>query len=83
MHIVWTILIGLVVGIIAKFIFPGKQNMGFIVTILLGIAGSLVATYAGQWLKIYQPGQTAGFIGSVVGALVILFIYGLIKRKSS
>lgn len=83
MHIVWTILIGLVVGIIAKFIFPGKQNMGFIVTILLGIAGSLVATYAGQWLKIYQPGQTAGFIGSVVGALVILFIYGLIKHKSS
>jgi uncharacterized membrane protein YeaQ/YmgE (transglycosylase-associated protein family) len=82
MHIVWTILIGLVVGIIAKFIYPGRENMGFIVTILLGIAGSLVATYAGQWLKIYHPGQTAGFIGSVVGALVILFFYSLIKRKA-
>jgi uncharacterized membrane protein YeaQ/YmgE (transglycosylase-associated protein family) len=81
MHIVWTILLGLAAGIIAKFIYPGKENMGLIVTALLGIAGSFVASYGGQWLKIYQPGQTAGFIGSIVGALVILFIYGLIKRK--
>jgi len=83
MHIVWTILLGLAVGIIAKFIFPGRENMGVIVTVLLGIAGSFVASYAGQWLKIYQPGQTAGFIGSVVGALLILFVYSLIKRRSS
>jgi uncharacterized membrane protein YeaQ/YmgE (transglycosylase-associated protein family) len=81
MHIVWTILLGLAAGIIAKFVYPGKENMGLIVTALLGIAGSFVASYGGQWLKIYQPGQTAGFIGSIVGALVILFIYGLIKRK--
>jgi len=82
MRIVWTILLGLAAGIIAKFIYPGKENMGLIVTALLGIAGSFVASYGGQWLKIYQPGQTAGFIGSIVGALVILFIYGLIKRRA-
>jgi uncharacterized membrane protein YeaQ/YmgE (transglycosylase-associated protein family) len=82
MHIVWTILLGLAAGIIAKFIYPGKENMGLIVTALLGIAGSFVASYGGQWLKIYQPGQAAGFIGSIVGALVILFVYGLIKRKA-
>ncbi len=82
MHIVWTILLGLAAGIIAKFIFPGRQDMGMIVTILLGIAGSFVASYGGQWLKIYQPGETAGFIGSVVGALVILFIYSLFKKRA-
>jgi uncharacterized membrane protein YeaQ/YmgE (transglycosylase-associated protein family) len=83
MHIIWTILLGLAAGILAKFIYPGKENMGWIVTTLLGIAGSFVASYLGQWLKIYEPGQTAGFIGSIVGALVLLFIYGLIKRKAS
>jgi uncharacterized membrane protein YeaQ/YmgE (transglycosylase-associated protein family) len=81
MHIVWTILLGLAAGIIAKFVYPGKENMGLIMTALLGIAGSFVASYGGQWLKIYQPGQAAGFIGSIVGALVILFVYGLIKRN--
>jgi uncharacterized membrane protein YeaQ/YmgE (transglycosylase-associated protein family) len=83
MHIVWTILLGLASGIVAKLIYPGKQHMGPIITILLGIAGSFVASYGGQWLKLYKPGQTAGFIGSVVGALVILFIYSLVKRKGA
>ncbi len=82
MNIIWTIVLGFLAGLIAKLIYPGKENMGVIVTMLLGIAGSLVASYGGQWLKLYQPGQTAGFVGSVVGALVILFIYGLIKRKA-
>ncbi len=82
MHIVWMILLGLAAGIIAKFIFPGKESMGLIVTALLGIAGSFVATYLGQWLKIYRPGQTAGFIGAIVGALVLLFVYSLIRRRS-
>jgi uncharacterized membrane protein YeaQ/YmgE (transglycosylase-associated protein family) len=82
MHLVWTILLGLAAGIIAKIIYPGRQNMGLIVTALLGIAGSFVASYLGQWLKIYRPGQTAGFIGSIVGAMVILFVYGLIRRKA-
>lgn len=82
MHIVWMILMGLAAGIIAKLIFPGRENMGFIMTALLGIAGSFVATYLGQWLKIYQPGQTAGFIGAIVGALVLLFVYSLIRRRA-
>ena len=82
MHIVWTILLGFAAGIIAKFIYPGKENMGWIVTTLLGIAGSFVATYLGQWLKIYQPGETAGFIGAIVGALILLFVYGLIKKRA-
>jgi uncharacterized membrane protein YeaQ/YmgE (transglycosylase-associated protein family) len=82
MHIVWTILLGLAAGILAKFIYPGRENMGLIVTALLGIAGSFVASYLGQWLKIYQPGQTAGFIGSIVGALMLLFVYGLIRRRA-
>ena len=82
MHILWTILLGLLAGIIAKFIYPGRESMGWIMTTLLGIAGSFVATYLGQWLRIYQPGQTAGFIGAIVGALVLLFIYGLIKRRA-
>jgi uncharacterized membrane protein YeaQ/YmgE (transglycosylase-associated protein family) len=82
MHIVWTILLGLAAGIIAKIIYPGRENMGVIVTALLGIAGSFVATYLGQWLHFYQPGETAGFIGAIVGALIILFIFGLIKKKA-
>ena len=82
MNIIWTILLGLAAGIIAKFIYPGRENMGWIVTTLLGIAGSFVATYLGQWLKIYQPGETAGFIGAIVGALVLLFVYGLIKKRA-
>ena len=83
MQIVWTILLGFAAGVIAKLIYPGRQKMGPIITILLGIAGSFVASYGGQWLKIYQPGETAGFIGSVIGALVILFVYSLIKKKAA
>jgi uncharacterized membrane protein YeaQ/YmgE (transglycosylase-associated protein family) len=82
MHIVWTIVIGFFAGLIAKWIMPGKERMGFIMTVVLGIVGSVVATYAGQFLHIYEPGQTAGFIGAVVGAIIILLIYGLIKRKA-
>jgi uncharacterized membrane protein YeaQ/YmgE (transglycosylase-associated protein family) len=74
--------LGFPAGVIAKLIYRGKQNMGIIVTMLLGIAGSLVASYGGQWLKLYQPGETAGFMGSVLGALVTLFVYSLIKRKA-
>jgi len=82
MHIVWTILLGLAAGIIAKLIFPGKENMGWIMTTLLGIAGSFLSTYLGQFLKIYEPGETAGFIGAIVGALIILFIVSLFRRKA-
>lgn len=82
MHIIWTILLGLLAGVIAKFIFPGKENIGWVITTLLGIAGSFVATYLGQWLNFYKPGQTAGFIGAIVGALIILFFFNLIRKKS-
>jgi uncharacterized membrane protein YeaQ/YmgE (transglycosylase-associated protein family) len=82
MHILWTIILGFLVGVIAKLIYPGRQHMGWILTILLGIGGAFVATYLGQWLHIYQPGQTAGFIGAVIGALIILFIYNLVRKNA-
>jgi uncharacterized membrane protein YeaQ/YmgE (transglycosylase-associated protein family) len=70
-----TIIVGFVVGVIAKFIMPGKENMGCITTTLLGIVGSLAATYAGQAIGWYQAGEGAGWIGSIVGAFVVLWIY--------
>ena len=82
MHIRWTVLVGLLAGVIAKFVFPGKETRGWVVTALLGIAGSFVASYLGQWLKFYKPGQTAGFIGAVAGALIILFFFNLFRKKS-
>ena len=83
MNIVWTILIGFAAGLIAKWIYPGKERMGFILTVLLGIAGSFVATYGGKALGLYQPGEAAGFVGAVVGALVILAVYGFITKKAA
>jgi uncharacterized membrane protein YeaQ/YmgE (transglycosylase-associated protein family) len=74
------IIIGFVVGVIAKLIMPGKENMGFIVTTLLGIAGSIAATYAGQAVGWYQAGQGAGWIGSIVGAFLLLWIYQKFKK---
>ncbi|MBI4755368.1 MAG: GlsB/YeaQ/YmgE family stress response membrane protein [Betaproteobacteria bacterium] len=79
--ILWTILIGFVVGLLAKFLHPGKENMGLIMTTLLGIGGSLLASYVGQFLHWYQAGQVSGFIASVVGAIVLLVIYGMVKGK--
>jgi uncharacterized membrane protein YeaQ/YmgE (transglycosylase-associated protein family) len=83
MHILWTILIGLVAGAIAKLIMPGKDPGGLIITVLLGIAGSLIATYLGHLIGWYQAGQSAGFIGAIVGSILILLIYRLIKRKQA
>ena len=83
MHLLWTILIGLVAGAVAKFIMPGKDPGGFIITILLGICGSLIATYLGHLIGWYQAGQSAGFIGAIVGSILILLIYRLIKRKKA
>ena len=74
------IIIGFVVGVIAKLITPGKENMGFIVTTLLGIAGSIVATYAGQAVGWYEAAQGAGWIGSIVGAFLLLWIYQKFKK---
>ena len=82
MSIIWAILIGFVVGIIAKFLMPGRDGGGFFVTALLGIVGALVASFLGQALGIYAAGQSAGLIGAVVGAIVVLFIYNLIRGKN-
>lgn len=71
----WAIIIGFIIGAIAKLLMPGKQPGGFIVTIILGIAGSSFATWLGQALNIYQSGEKAGFIFSVIGALIILYLY--------
>ncbi len=82
MAILSTILVGLIVGAIAKLLMPGKDPGGFIVTILLGIAGALIATYSGQALGWYTPGQPAGWIMSIVGAMILLVLYRLFfKRK--
>ena len=80
MGIIGTIIIGLIVGLIARFLKPGDDSMGWIMTILLGIGGAIAATYGGQALGIYQVGQSAGFIGAVVGAIVLLILYGAIKK---
>lgn len=82
MSIIWTILIGFVAGLVARAIKPGNDSAGFIVTTVIGIAGSLIATYLGQAMGWYTAGQGAGFIASVVGAIVLLFVWGLIKSKS-
>jgi uncharacterized membrane protein YeaQ/YmgE (transglycosylase-associated protein family) len=80
MSIVWTILIGFLAGALAKFIMPGKDPGGFIITTILGIVGALVATFLGQALGWYQAGQSAGFIGAVVGAVILLFVYRKVKK---
>jgi uncharacterized membrane protein YeaQ/YmgE (transglycosylase-associated protein family) len=81
--LITTIIIGFVVGVIAKFIMPGKENMGFILTTLLGIAGSIVATYAGQSFGWYDASQGAGWIGSIVGAFLLLWIYQKFQTRST
>lgn len=82
MHFLWMCLIGLVAGSLAKLIMPGKDPGGIIVTMLLGIAGSLLAGFLGRFLGFYEPGQGAGLIMSVIGAIVLLAIYRLSRRGS-
>ena len=83
MGIIWTILIGFVIGLIAKALTPGRDPSGFFITAAIGIAGSLLATYGGQAMGWYVPGAPAGFIGSLVGAIVLLVLYHVITRGSS
>ena len=78
-----TIFIGLLAGALAKFVMPGKDPGGIIITILIGVAGSLVFTYLGQLLEFYKPGETAGFIGATIGAIILLAIYRLFKKKTT
>jgi uncharacterized membrane protein YeaQ/YmgE (transglycosylase-associated protein family) len=83
MHLIWTLIIGLVIGAVAKFLMPGKDPGGIIITMLIGIAGSFIATYIGRAMGWYQEGQGAGFIMSVLGAILLLGIYHLIRRKTA
>lgn len=81
MGIIWTIIIGFVAGVIAKFILPGRNEpSGFILTTLLGIIGAFVATWLGQQIGWYGPDDSAGFIGATVGAIIVLFVYGMFAR---
>jgi uncharacterized membrane protein YeaQ/YmgE (transglycosylase-associated protein family) len=82
MGIIWTIIIGFLAGIVAKFIMPGRNEpSGFILTTILGIVGAIVATYLGQLVGWYHAGEGAGFIGAVVGAIILLAIWGVINRQ--
>jgi uncharacterized membrane protein YeaQ/YmgE (transglycosylase-associated protein family) len=81
MHYVWMVIVGFVVGLIARALLPGDQKLGLIMTAVLGIVGSLVAGFIGQALGWYQAGEGAGFIGSVVGAILVLFVYSKLVNK--
>jgi uncharacterized membrane protein YeaQ/YmgE (transglycosylase-associated protein family) len=79
----WTLIIGLIVGAVAKFLMPGKDPGGIWITMIIGIAGSIVATYLGQAIGWYQAGQGAGFIMSVLGAILLLFLYRIIRGSAA
>ena len=85
MGIIWTIIIGLVAGIVAKFIVPGSKNepSGFVLTAILGIVGAIVASYLGKAVGWYEPGEGAGFIGAIVGAVIILVVWGFIAARTA
>jgi uncharacterized membrane protein YeaQ/YmgE (transglycosylase-associated protein family) len=81
--LLWELIIGLVVGALAKFIMPGKDPGGIFVTMILGIAGSIGMTFLGQLVGWYKQGQSAGFLMSLLGAILILWIYRMIKRRTA
>ena len=83
MGIIWTIIIGFVAGIIAKFLYPGSNEpSGFILTTILGVVGAVLATYLGQMIGWYKAGEGAGLIGAVVGAIILLAIWGMVAKKT-
>lgn len=81
MSIIWAIIIGFIVGLVAKMLMPGRDPGGFIVTALLGIIGAVVATFLGQAMGLYAQGESAGFIASVIGAVVVLAIYNMVRGR--
>ncbi|MDQ3115553.1 MAG: GlsB/YeaQ/YmgE family stress response membrane protein [Verrucomicrobiota bacterium] len=83
MSIIWTLIIGLVVGAIAKLLMPGKDPGGFIITILIGIAGAFLAGFLGRAMNWYSEGEPAGFIASVIGAIILLVLYRLIRGRTA
>lgn len=80
MSIIWAVLIGFVVGLIAKFLTPGRDPSGFFITAGIGIAGSLIATFLGRSMGWYATGETAGFLGALVGSIILLLLYRMLKR---
>ncbi len=82
LNLLWVIIIGFVAGAVAKLIMPGKDPGGFIVTIVLGVVGALLATFIGRLIGWYKPGESAGFIAAIIGAIVLLVIYRLVKKKA-
>lgn len=82
MGIIWTIIIGFIAGVIAKFVMPGdNEPSGFILTTILGIVGAFVASYLGQALGWYRPGEGAGLIGAILGAIIVLLVYGMVSGR--
>lgn len=81
MGILWAILIGFIVGLVAKFLMPGRDPAGFIITVIIGVVGSVIATYLGRFLGFYQVGESAGFIAAVLGAIILLFVYRAVSGK--
>jgi uncharacterized membrane protein YeaQ/YmgE (transglycosylase-associated protein family) len=82
MGIVWTIVIGFIAGVIAKFVVPGnREPQGFVLTAILGIVGAILASYIGQALGWYAPGEGAGLIGATLGAIIILVVWGIFARR--
>ncbi|MFJ4291559.1 GlsB/YeaQ/YmgE family stress response membrane protein [Cupriavidus sp. NPDC089707] len=81
MAFIGTVFVGLIVGLIARAVKPGDDKLGWIMTIILGVLGSVVAGYVGRALGWYQPGEPAGWVASVIGAIVLLVIYGMVRRK--
>lgn len=82
LSLLWTIVIGFVVGVVAKLLHPGKENMGIVMTTLLGIAGSVAATFLGRLVGFYKEGEAAGFIMATVGAVLLLFIVQRVRGRS-
>jgi uncharacterized membrane protein YeaQ/YmgE (transglycosylase-associated protein family) len=83
MHLLWTLLIGLIVGAVAKLLMPGRDPGGFFITMALGVAGALIATYLGRAIGLYGPESSAGFIMSVVGAMILLLLYRVLFKRTA
>ena len=81
MSIIWTILIGFIIGVVAKFLMPGRDPGGFIITVLIGIVGSVIAGYLGGAMGFYTVGEPVGFIASVIGAMILLFLYRMVTGR--
>ena len=81
LSILWSIIIGLIVGALARFVIPGKEKFGCVFSIILGVGGAVLFTYLGRWLGIYQEGDTAGFFGAFAGAVILLLLYKMLFGK--